>query len=435
MLMDVEISRDLIRKNKPNCLLRADIGSSEWWQERAIEGLPLQTQLTPLTVRVDFFWRDPHGSASDIASVLIEVNGVTSHRSWTPMSMTRIQGTDVWHSALQIPANWRASYQFLPLLAEQLPQSAKQQGDVSQAAQRRWYRSIMNTACRDPLNLYPPVNGQTSSLHGLAAEPELGFRDWEKGLIDQASHPDIVSWRWRSEHLSNERVLQYFDSAPEHFGDKPIVLLLDGQKWGVHSGLPIVLQQLTNEQVLAPAHYLLIDSINDSIRSRELACHDGFWFCIFAELLPLLQSQFQLPKINSNVLVAGQSLGGLSALFAGLYWPQYVNQVISLSGSYWWPDKRHTLPSDADDYRPQSLLTRLNNGEVCAKHLRAYFSVGLGEPDMHVDNDLMVAALKQHIPVAYEQFPGGHDWLSWRSELVRGLKHLIPATQTALSKE
>lgn len=40
-----------------------------------------------------------------------------------------------------------------------------------------------------------------------------------------------------------------------------------------------------------------------------------------------------------HTVVAGQSFGGLSSLYAGLNWPQRFGCILSQSGSYWWPHR------------------------------------------------------------------------------------------------
>ncbi|MBM6549481.1 enterochelin esterase [Marinomonas ostreistagni] len=427
MLKDDKANLGFALQATPSWLLDHNIGSDEWWIRLAEQGMPFQTLLASKYARVDFCWRDPDGVSSDVQSVLLEVNGITSHRTWEPVSLNRIEGTDVWHGMLVMPADWRASYRFIPLTQYQSPIYGKQHSDGSSASQRRWYMSIIQNSCHDPLNPLPLINECKSALHGLAAKPELGFQDWEKGSFVR-DDGQIQAWQWFSKRLSNTRAIQYLDTAPADLGKKRVVLLLDGQKWGGASGLPTVLKQLTNDNVLASAHYLFIDSISDEVRSHELACSTSFWQAIFEELIPALRSQFPIPVLAANTLVAGQSLGGLSAAFAGLYWPQLVCQIISLSGSFWWPNGR---PGFWPESGSTSLFERLNLGEVSAQHLQAYFSVGNGELDMHADNDQIVAAMREEASVVYEQFQGGHDWLSWRSELINGLKHLIPAAQTA----
>ena len=41
-----------------------------------------------------------------------------------------------------------------------------------------------------------------------------------------------------------------------------------------------------------------------------------------------------------RTVVAGQSYGGLAAMYAGLHWPARFGRILSQSGSFWWPNVR-----------------------------------------------------------------------------------------------
>lgn len=53
------------------------------------------------------------------------------------------------------------------------------------------------------------------------------------------------------------------------------------------------------------------------------------------ELLPLV-ADTGLPADRNRPVVAGQSLGGLSAVYAALEFPDLVSLVACQSGSFWW---------------------------------------------------------------------------------------------------
>ena len=57
------------------------------------------------------------------------------------------------------------------------------------------------------------------------------------------------------------------------------------------------------------------------------------------ELLPLVKAIAPFSDRADRTVVAGQSFGGLSALYAGLHWPERFGCVLSQSGSYWWPHR------------------------------------------------------------------------------------------------
>lgn len=99
------------------------------------------------------------------------------------------------------------------------------------------------------------------------------------------------------------------------------------------------LAALTREGRLPPAVYLLIDAIDNQRRGVELPCHRDFWLAVQEELLPLVHGYAPFNDRPDRTVVAGQSFGGLAAMFAALNWPQRFGCVLSQSGSYWWPHR------------------------------------------------------------------------------------------------
>lgn len=76
------------------------------------------------------------------------------------------------------------------------------------------------------------------------------------------------------------------------------------------------LAALTREGRLPPAVYLLIDAIDNQRRGVELPCHRDFWLAVQEELLPLVHGYAPFSDRPDRTVVAGQSFGGLAAMFA-----------------------------------------------------------------------------------------------------------------------
>lgn len=437
MLID-QSELDVLLKNYdlPHC----QVGGETWWDKIRSKGTPLIKKESDKTSLVLFIWQDPQGEEADsvIASVLLDVNSLTDHHSWTPVCLDRISGTDVWLGTLLIDSQWRGSYSFIPIEKHQLPGLVQRTGDGSREAQRAWWMDVAGNQIHDDLNKLPMLVsgwGMSSPLHLPHAPLEVGWKEWEQGELNLISAEHIQTIDWQEIQLGNQRHCWLFSTA---IGDAPLVILLDGQKWSAASGALSVLQHLTDTKQLAPAHYLMIPSIDGKTRWKELSCYRPFWQAVIDRLLPMAQAQLvQSNRSISSYVVAGQSLGGLAALFAGVTFPEYFSKIISLSGSFWWPEEnRMRTPSTTESTNDlplnniprNSVADHILNDRVSAVHLNVFMTVGLGEKDMHPYNDVTYDAIKQKSGlVRYEKVYGGHDWLSWRSGLVNGLVHLMPA--------
>ena len=418
----------------------SQIGSKGWWRSVFSTGAPFIKEENELVSSILFVWQDPQGkeATSSTAAVLLDVNSITDHHSWEPVCLQRVTGTDVWLGQLIIDSKWRGSYSFIPIEKHQLPDFVRQAGDGSKEAQRAWWISIANKQLADPLNPLPVIHsgwGISSPLHLPKAVTEIGWQEWDEGNLSTIPTSQVYTIHWSSMVLHNQRDAWLFSTA---IGEAPLVILLDGQKWGRSSGMLSVLQYLTDTRKIAPAHYLLVSSLDGKTRWQELACCRPFWESVIDSLLPIVESKLAaLDCTISEYLVAGQSLGGLSALYAGVTFPNYFSKVISLSGSFWWPDdnlmRTSRLPLDSNsvsikDAPVGSLAEQIFNNKVEVAHLDVFLSVGAGEQDMCQYNDITYLALQgKAASVHYEIFCGGHDWLSWRSSLIAGLLHLLPA--------
>ena len=416
------------------------IGSSRWWTNLAKSEAPFIKVQQDGYCKVLFLWQDPEGdqNASLINSVILNVNGITHHNTWQPQCLERYQNSDVWFVCLTIIDQWRGSYSFIPIDQNQSPQINEQKSDGSREAQRSWWLSIVKQQCADPLNKAPEVVsgwGMSSPLHLPNAPSELGWYEWDQGTLNNLPIANNVQVNWTAEELDNQRQCTIFSTSSS---SAPLVILLDGEKWSADTGTFSVLQYLTNINKISPAHYLLIPSVNNQTRWRELSCYEPFWQSLIENLLP--QVKDRLLKSNQSIteyLVAGQSLGGLSALYAGAYFSDYFSKVISLSGSFWWPEIERM--QDFDTYKlnnrrwdktlpKNSLADRVSNSRVTVTDLEVYQTVGMAETQLCIYNDMHYKVFKKNgAKVTYQKVQGGHDWLSWRSSLISGLVTLLPA--------
>jgi len=222
---------------------------------------------------------------------------------------------------------------------------------------------------------------------------------------------------WQSPRLGNPRRVWIFTTGEDSPHERPLAVLLDGQFWAESMPVWPALAALTRDGQLPPAVYVLIDAIDTAHRSRELPCNADFWQAVQQELLPDVFAIAPFSDRPERTLVAGQSFGGLSSLYAGLHWPERFGCVLSQSGSYWWPHRGAQQDGE--------LIEQLKRGEVTAKTLRILLEAGLREPQIFRANQALLTHL-QHTqqPVIWRQVDGGHDALCWRGGLTAGLMTL-----------
>jgi enterochelin esterase family protein len=135
------------------------------------------------------------------------------------------------------------------------------------------------------------------------------------------------------------------------------------------------------------------------------------------ELMPLLVNDFGVTTQASRTVLIGQSLGGLAAVNAGLKAPQRFGNVLSQSGSFWWPGTEQGQLSGADVI-----------AEAAAVHsqVRFWLEAGALEEGLVEGNRDLYEILSEHgYDVAYREYQGGHDFACWRGGVADGLAALL----------
>ncbi|BDT24554.1 enterochelin esterase [Citrobacter freundii] len=397
------------------------MGSEAWWQSK--KG-PEWEREDNGNYRVTFWWRDPQGTEKESAihRVWVYITGVTDHhQNATPQSMQRIDGTNVWCWRVSLSANWRGSYCFIPTTRNDIFSSLAVGAAPDRSALREGWRQLLPQAIADPLN---PQSWQGGRGHAVSAL-EMPEAPVQPGW-DRPENPDspAVCLQWRSARLGNTRRVWVFTTGEAQAESRPLAILLDGQFWAQSMPVWPALTSLTHRGHLPPAVYLLIDAIDTTHRSRELPCNADFWLAVQEELLPLVKTTTAFSDDPQRTVVAGQSFGGLSSLYAGLNWPARFGCVLSQSGSYWWPHR--------GGGQDGAIVEQLKTGTISAQGLRIVLEAGIREPIIYRANQALYAQLPSAPQsIFWRQVDGGHDAICWRGGLMQGLMTLWqPLTDT-----
>ncbi len=387
-------------------------GSEAWWQSK---NGPEWTREKG-HYRVTFWWRDPAGTqkTSPLKRVWLYITGVTDHhQNARPQSLERIPDTDVWQWQGEFTPQWRGSYCFIPSVNDDDFADAVFHGEQpDRLALREGWRKLLPAAMADPLNPQSWRGGRGHPVSALEM-PEAPVQPGWNTPATPGNAP--VCFEWESVRLNNRRRVWVFTTG-EDSPARPLAVLLDGQFWAESMPVWSPLTALTNAGKLPPAVYVLIDVIDMAHRNHELPCNPDFWQAVQEELLPRVNSRTSFSGRADRTVVAGQSFGGLSSLYAGLNWPERFGCVLSQSGSYWWPHR--------GGQQDGLLIEQLKAGDLTARGLRIVLEAGRNEPLIFRANQAIYAELHPQQPVIWRQVDGGHDALCWRGGLTQGLMTL-----------
>lgn len=400
-------------------LQRDDLGSEPWWHAVACRGTPLIEPVDGRRYRLTFLWRDPQGTAehSNTQRVWLNITGVTDHHQpGLPQSLIRLPGTDVWAWETELDGGWRGSYCLIPTGE---PAAFEDESQPDLQGIRLWWRSVFPLAQADRLNPRRAWQGgrglAVSGVHLPGAPVQPAWASFDDRSLSPAAPSRMQQYQWDSIQLGNSRPVWVFTTGNTTPMERPLAILLDGQFWAEAMPIGTPLQQLTDAGQLPEAVYLLIDNSDRALRGSELPCNPAFWQAVQEELLPQVRNWAPHAQSASSTVVAGQSFGGLAALYAALHWPERFGCALSQSGSFWWPQRG----------APGRLFEALESGQGSRHPLRLFIEAGLREPAILEASRALVERLReQGHDLDYREIDGGHDALWWRGGLLDGLVRL-----------
>jgi enterochelin esterase-like enzyme len=338
------------------------------------------------------------------------------------VAMTRIDRSDVWYLTARVPSGARFTY----WLAENSPM-------VSEGPQ---LPDMLSALQADPLNPHgtcikdAPLRGckATVELPGAAPQP-WSRRDptLPAGMIEK--------FRLRSERLHNERSLSVYTPGGYRAGAVPQALLVvfDEGAYLNEVPTPTILDNLIAASRIPPTVGVFVGNPDQETRTRELTPNREFPEFLARELLPWIRARYTITSDRRLVIVAGSSFGGLAATYAALSHPEIFGNVLCQSGDFSWaPDHIHAMGRMADATTETGWLAKqfIRSPRL---PIRFYLDAGTFEADqvgtggnvLETSRHMRDVLLAKGYDVHYQQFVGGHDYLSWRGTFADGLIALI----------
>jgi enterochelin esterase-like enzyme len=372
--------------------LASGAGTEAFWKARAEAGTPMVEAVPgqPGQRLVTFLWR----GARENVRVFGAPTG--NHEP-----LLRLAQSDVWYRSFEVPASSRLSYQMAP--------------DVPASDDRRM---ILATTRRDPLNPngFADASGDPWLSRSRLELPDAAPQPWVARRAD-VPRGSVERKRLASVLLGNERDIYLYRPAGWRAGkaDQAVMVLFDAHAYTRQVPTPTMLDNLIADGLIPPTAAIIIANPSGASRERELPPNPMFARFMAEELMPWAAAQ-GVSAPAARTVVAGSSYGGLASAYLGLRHPELFGNVLSMSGSYWWP-----LTGDEPGWLTREYV------KAPRQPLRFYLQSGLFEGAKIVDTNrhLRDVLLAKGYPVEQVEFPAGHDYLQWRGSLPCGLISLL----------
>ncbi|SUE89993.1 enterochelin esterase [Salmonella enterica] len=346
------------------------------------------------------------------AGVYVRLNRVTDKDNVAKGMMTQLPTTDIWHLTLRLPASYCGSYTMVEIPPETPDETVLQLGSR--------FASLVGKA--DPLNSTPGIN-----VRGNAQESVLAL-DHAPAQEEWSGCRAYAGQLFTSEHRlagQRRRVRLYLPDVPvvQPLG---LLVLTDGEIWFDHLGVSAAIDAAIRSGRIAPVAVLGIDNINARERVAILGGRRELVLDIAERLLPTLRANYPERRWadRTQTVLAGQSLGGVTALMAARHAPESFGLVLSHSPSMWWtPDNRNRPPHFSAEERSWVSEHVLSAPSPAVRtHLCVGSLEGSTVPQVkQLHEKLRAAGVESHCNV----YTGGHDYAWWRGALIDGLR-LLP---------
>ena len=396
-----------------------------FWREVQDHGAPL---IEPLpagdhTMLVTFLWK---GDAAT-RDVLVLWFPFASQRP-SECFMERVGETNVWFKTVVVSDRERFDYKLAP--------NVPHPGLNERFTDESW-PMIMAAARPDPLNPkrwridQRSVDAEEYRGNSIVEMPNAPPQPW---IVARSGVPKgkVIKEIFKSDVLKNEREIAVYLPAGYSDGQKqpyPLVLLFDERAYVgdphqiVIVPTPAILDNLIAEKRIEPTVAILVGNVVGQ-REHELACNPVFEQFLLTELLPWAHAKYNFANDPGSVTIGGSSLGGLAATCAAFRHPDRFGNVLAQSGAFWW------RPASEAATEPNWVARQFIASPKLP--LRFYLDAGSDEVDLSgggdsilvTTRDLRDVLLARGYEVHFQEFAGGHDFLSWRGTLADGLMAL-----------
>ncbi|MBN1172324.1 MAG: enterochelin esterase [Micromonosporaceae bacterium] len=376
-----------------------------FWQEVASTGSPLMEPVDgdPSQTLVTFLWRDP----GDTENVLVMFYSAPKQGDLGAFAMRRLGSTDLWYKTYLLPSDLRSTY-LISVNDSMLP-----------------FDSYAEVVERLPQFRPDPLNPRDFSIFGNPHEfrvsvlelPKAPAQPWtiaRRGVPKGKNHMQVMDSDvlGTQQHVTVHVPPGYRTDGPEY----GLFLLFDGWSYLNFAATTTMMDNLLYTGRTEPYVLVLHSNLDQAARARELPCHPPFADYLAKELLPWVHEHFHVTSDPARTVVGGSCFGGLAAAYVALRMPDVFGNVISQSGSFWWPEKG--TPDLADEWLIEQYLH--------SPRLPIRFSMEVGSLEraiveydqVETNRRLRDVLLAKGYEVDYSEYTGGHDMICWRGSLV-----------------
>jgi enterochelin esterase-like enzyme len=402
----------------------ADIDA--FWKQVTAEGTPLVESIEKDSQHqlVTFLWRGTSETRNVFPTGSFKIGG----RYPLDYVFHQIPLTDVWYLTVRLPTGARFTYglsvnDLLVFTGFQPERFATTQADPLNS--HRW-------GCAPDATRYDCQS--MAEIKGAVPQPWIVKNS-------KVAAGTIEKQKIHSELLKNDHNLSIYLPAGYEANATPynLVVIFDESAYLTKVPTPMILDNLIAASKIPPTVAVLIANPSQESRNEELTPNPKFADFLAKELVPWMHAHYNVTGDSGKTVVAGSSLGGLTAAYVGYKHPEVFTNVLCQSGSFWWaPDHSGAIPDGVITEPGWMAKQFIASSKLPLKfYIDAgafeFGSNGTGGGILETSRDMRDVLLAKGYEVYYQQFVGGHDYLGWRGTFADGLMDLIGTTRNVHS--
>lgn len=319
--------------------------------------------------------------------------------------MQRVVETDLWYITFEVRNNLRFMYYFSP-------NDPLDDDWNDRFSNRVKYDKFCKTAL-----VFSQENPEDKGSYVIM--PKSPEDIWAKE-IENVTRGNVAEYRFESKNLEDERRIRIYTPFGYKKQENPygFMVLTDGDDYISTLSAIETLNNLIACKRIPPIVAIFVDSSVD--RGKELKCNDSFCEIITKEIIPWVRQNYNISSKPEDAIICGLSLGGLTAVYLGLNYPEVFGNVISQSGYFWYNSEKYEPNEDCWISKKFKEINRLP--------LKFYLDMGVLETKYKIIDsniNLRDTLISKGYEINLQWFNSGHDYLSWGETLAHGLIYLI----------
>lgn len=359
-------------------------------------------------IETTFIWQLPPGEEAP-RDVMIHLNSITdAHREdIRPALLRRIATSSLWSITYLLPDTLIASYRIVVAQSDPLPRN-------SGADRASWLRihALGKPDPRGQGTLPNPLGSESSVLvmpnaWQHPAWGETAERNFPQRQTSTLTTIDVPTFDGELRRLHIYRPNAATPPAR-------LLLLFDGEVW-IELGVQAALDRWKGDPIAA----VLVSSVSPQRRSADLPHPERIAEILRDEVLPAAAATLGHNYSAEEIIVAGQSYGGLASAALLAEYPELVGNAIAQSPSFQFRAGETGWPSDGQRGDVSMRLpTTASAGQLI---MMAGSNEGWLTEQARTARDALTSTA---VRLSYREFSGGHDYAWWRHGLFWGLDAL-----------